>query len=105
MMVGRMETLTDSTPGGAEEKLNELRDSMVVVTDTLGDKLQTLEDMVLAVSTMAEEAVAKLADDMEDQKSDQWSDWDILDDQGFQMLQARVSELEARDPPVSAAEV
>ena len=43
---------------------------MVVVTDALGDKLQTLEDMVLAVSTMAEEAVAKLAKDMEDQRSD-----------------------------------
>ena len=75
------------------------------VTDTLGDKLQTLEDMVLAVSTMAEEAVAKLAKDMEDQKSDQWSDWDILEYQGCQTLQSRVTELEARDPPVTAAEV
>ena len=65
MMVGRMETLTDYTPGGAEEKLTELHDNMVVVTDTLGDKLQTLEDMVLAVSTMAEEAVAKLSKDLE----------------------------------------
>ena len=46
MMVGRMETLTDHTPGGAEEKLTELHDNMVVVTDALGDKLQTLEDMV-----------------------------------------------------------
>ena len=46
MMVGRMETLTDYTPGGAEEKLTELHDNMVVVTDALGDKLQTLEDMV-----------------------------------------------------------
>ena len=35
---------------------------------------------------------------MEDQKSDQWSDWDILNDQGFQTLQHRVSELEARAP-------
>ena len=42
---------------------------------------------------------------MEGQKSDKWSDWDILDDQGFQMLQNRVSELEARDPPVTAAEM
>ena len=91
MMVGRMETLvpmgkglgseegldgpkTDSIPGGeVEERLNELRDSMVVVTDTPGDKLQTLEDMVLAVSTMAEEAVAKLAKDVEGQKADRWS--------------------------------
>ena len=78
---------------------------MVVATDTLGDKLQTLEDMVLAVSTMAEEAVAKLAKDVEDQWSDQWSDWDILDDKGAQALQHRVSELEARDPTVTAAEV
>ena len=68
---------------------------MVVVTDTLGDKLHTLEDMVLAVPAMAAEAVAKLAKDVEDQKSDQWSDWDILDDQGFQMLQNRVAELGA----------
>ena len=86
-MVGRMETLTENTPGGVEEKLSELRDSMVEVTDTLGDKLQTLEDMALAASTMAEEAVAKLTRDIEDQKTDQWSEWDILDDQGFQTLQ------------------
>ena len=78
---------------------------MVVVTDTLGDKLQTLEDMVLAVSTMAEEAVAKLTKDTEDQRSAQWSDWDILDDQGFQTLQNRVAELEARFSPVTAAEM
>ena len=52
---------------------------------------------------MAEEAVAKLAKDMEDQKSDQWSDWDIMDCQEFQMLQNRVAELEA-DPKVIAAE-
>ena len=78
---------------------------MVEVAGTLGDKLQTLEDMVLAVSTMAEEAVAKLAKDMEDQKSDQWSDWDILEDLGFQVLQNRIAELEARDPPVTAAEM
>ena len=113
MMVGRMETLL---PMGVEpeapelrgeeleDKLNGLRDNMVVVTDALGDKLQTLEDMVLAVSTMAEEAVAKLAKDVEDQRSDTWSDWGILDDQGFQMLQNRVAELEA-NPAVSAAEV
>ena len=78
---------------------------MVVVTDALGDKLRTLEDMVLAVSTMAEEAVAKLSKYLEDQRSDQWSDWDLLDDQGFQALQNRVTELEARDPPVTAAEM
>ena len=72
MMVGRMETLTYSTTGeGTEDKLNELRVSMVVVTDTLGDKLQSLEDMALAVPTMVEEAVGKLANGMEDQKSDQ----------------------------------
>ena len=87
-----------------EYKRNGLRDNMVVVTDTLGDKLQTLEDMVLAVSTMAEEAVAKLAKDVEDQRSDQWSDWDILDDKGFQMLQSRFAKLEA-NPAASAAEV
>ena len=46
IMVGRMETRTDYTPGGAEEQLTELHDNMVVVTGTLGDKLQTLEDMV-----------------------------------------------------------
>ena len=56
--VGRMETLTDTAPGGAEEKLTERRGSMVVVTEALGDKLRTVEIMVLAVSTMAEEAVA-----------------------------------------------
>ena len=78
---------------------------MVVVTDTLGDKLQTLEDMVLAVSAMAEEAVAKLTKELEDQRSYQWSDWGIPDDQGFQTLQNRVTELEARDPPVTAAEM
>ena len=54
---------------------------------------------------MAEEAVAKLSKDLEDQRSDQWSDWDILDDQGFQTLQKRVTELEARVPPATAAEV
>ena len=78
-MVGRMEVpvpmgeepKADDLPGGElEERLNGLRDSMVVVTDTLGDKLHTLEDMVVAVSTMAEEAVAKLANDVEDQRSD-----------------------------------
>ena len=88
----------------AEAKLNELSDSMAVVTDTLGGKLQTLEDIVLAVSTMVEEAVAKLATDIEDQKSDQWSDWGTLGDQGVQTLQSRVSELEARGPPATAAE-
>ena len=46
---------------------------------------------MLAVPTMAEEAVAKLANDMEDQRSDQWSDWGTLADQGSQMLQNRVS--------------
>ena len=61
--------------------------------------------MVLAVSTMAEEAAAKLANYVEDQRPDQWSDWGILDDQGFQALQHRVSELEARDPAVTAASV
>ena len=96
----------DNMPGGeVGMKLNEFRDSMVVATDTLGDKLQTLEDMVLALSTMAEEAVAKLAKDMGDQRSDQRSDGDILDDQGFQILRNRVTELEARDPPVTAAEM
>ena len=111
--MGRMETLV---PMGVEpeapelrgeeleEKLNGLRDNMVVVTDTLGDKLHTLEHMVLAVSTMAEEAVAKLAKDVEEQRFDQWSDWDILEDHGFQMLQNRVADLEA-NPAVSAAEV
>ena len=54
---------------------------------------------------MAEEAVAKLSKDLEDQRSDQWSDWDLLDDQGFQTLRNRVTELEARDPPVTAAEM
>ena len=87
-----------------EGRANGLRGNMVVVTDALGDKLQTLEDMVLAVSTMAEEAVAKLAQDVEDHRSDQWSDWGILADQGFQMLQSRVADLEA-NPAVSAAEV
>ena len=58
----------------------------------------------MAVSTMAEEAVAKLTKDIEDQMSDQWSDWDTLDDQGFQTLRNRVAELEARVPPVTAAE-
>ena len=113
MMVGRLEALvpmgvepeaTTLLEEKLETKLGGLRDNMVVVTDTLADKLQTLEDMVLAVSTMAEEAVAKLAKDVEDQRSDMWSDWDILDDQGFQMLQSRVAELEA-NPAVSAAEV
>ena len=111
MMVGRMETLVpmgvepEATELRGEEleyQLNGLRDNMVVVTDALGDKLQTLEDMVLAVSTMAEEAVAKLAKDVEDQRSDMWSDWGILDDQAFQMLQSRVADLEA-NPAVSAA--
>ena len=123
MMVGRMETLvpmgrelgveeghgdprSDKVLGAeVEGKLNELRDNMVMVTDALGDKLQTLEDMVLAVSTMAEEAVAKLAEDVGDQKSDQWRDWGILEDQGFQMLQNRLSELEAHGLPVAAAEM
>ena len=110
MMVGRMETLVPTgaghiAGGDAEYKLTELRDSMVVVTDTLGGKLHTLKDLVLAVSTMAEESVAKLAKGMEEHKSDQWSDWDILDGQGIQMLQTRVPELEARGPPVTAAEV
>ena len=105
MMVGRMETLTDYTPGRAEEKLTELHGNMVVVTGALGDKLQTLEDMVLAVSTMAEEAVAKLSKDLEDQRSGQWGDWGILDDQGFQTLQKIITELEARAPPVTAAEI
>ena len=77
----------------------------MVATDTFGDQLQTLEVMVLAVSTMAEEAVAKLSKDLEDQRSDQWSDWDILDDQGFQTLQKIVMELEARGPPDTAAEM
>ena len=54
---------------------------------------------------MADEAVAKLADDVEDQRPDQWSDWGILDDQGFQALQHRVPEREAWDPTVIAAEV
>ena len=58
MMVGRSETLvpmgveplaTELRGEELEDKLNGLRDNMVVVTDTLGDKLQTLEDMVLAV--------------------------------------------------------
>ena len=62
------------------------------------------EDMVLAVSTMAEEAVAKLAKDGKVQRSDPWSDWDILEIQGSQMLQNRVAELEA-NPAASAAEV
>ena len=92
MMFGRMETLvpmgvepeaTTLLEEKLETKLEELRGNMVVVADTLADKLQTLEDMVLAVATMAEEAVAKLAKDVEDQRSDMWSDWDILDDQGF----------------------
>ena len=95
---------TDLQGEELEDRLNGLRDSMVVVTDTLGDKLQTLEDMVLAVPTITDEAVAKLAKDVEGQRSDQWSDWDILDDQGFQMLQSRVADLEA-NPAVSAAEV
>ena len=43
---------------------------MAVVTDTVGDKLQALEDMVLAAPTMAEDAVPKLAKGVEDQRSD-----------------------------------
>ena len=98
-----METLTDNTPGGVEEKLSELRGSMVEITDTLGDKLHTLEDMAFPVSTMVEEAIAKLANGMEDHKYDQWSDRDTLHDQGFQMMPNRVSQLEARHPPVTGA--
>ena len=54
---------------------------------------------------MVEEAVAKLAMGVVDQMSDQWSDWKLLDGQGFQALQHRVSELDARDPTITAAEV
>ena len=113
MMVGRMETLVTmgAEPEATallgeelEDKFSGLRYNMVVFTDTLGDKLQTIEDMALAVSTMAEEAVAQLANDVEEQRSDQWSAWDILEDQGFQMLQNWVADLEA-NPAVSAAEV
>ena len=54
---------------------------------------------------MAEETVAQETKDVEDQRPGQWSDWDILDDQGFQALQDLVYELEARGPTVTAAEV
>ena len=77
---------------------------MVVATDALGDRLHTLEATVLAVSTMAEEAGARLAENMEGHKSDQQSDWGLLGDQDFQMLKSRVSGLEPTDPTVTAAD-
>ena len=81
--------MADNVPGGeVDGKLNELRGSMAVARGTLGHKLQTLEDMVLAVSTMVEEAVAKLVKGMGDQKPDQWIDWGILDDQGSKRCRA-----------------
>ena len=67
MMVGRMETLvpmgkglgvaeghggpkTDKVPGGeVEEKLNEFRDSMVVVTEILGETADTRRHGVSSV--------------------------------------------------------
>ena len=64
-------------------RIRDLRDKVVAITDTLDRKLQVLEDTVLAVSTTAEEAAAKLVRYQEDHKSYQWSDWDLVDDRGF----------------------
>ena len=49
--------------------------------------------MVLAINCAAQEAIAKLSNQMERSDSD-WSDWDILEDPGFCGLRSRVEALE-----------
>ena len=44
---------------------------------------------------MAKEAIAKVTQDVEDHMSDPWSDWDVVETEGFQALSQRVEELEA----------
>ena len=94
----RIEPLTEA----AMASIEALRSDIASVTDALGDKVAVLEDTVLAVSTMAEEnnamakaAIVKVTQDVEDHMSDPWSDWDIVETEGFHALSRRVEELEA----------
>merc|ERR1712078_11624 len=97
-----LESRLESLAASATASVEFLREDIASVTDALGDNISVLEDTVLAVSSMAEEndrmakeAIAKLNQDVEESMSDPWSDWDIVDTEGFQALNRRVEELEA----------
>ena len=46
-------------------------------------------------NAMAKSAIDKVTQDVEDHMSDPWSDWDIMETEGFHALSKRVEELEA----------
>ena len=118
IQAGAVESLTariESLSEAVAASVSDLRGQVLTVTDQLGDriqeidyKIQTLEEstaaaaadaagaaaMILAVDSTAQEAVAKLSQQIESSDSS-WSDWDLLEDPEFCGLRGRVEALEA----------
>ena len=76
---GQVLTANDQLSAGLQEQLQELNDKVEAVesaTATAVAEAATAAAMIIAVDGTAQEAVARLSE--ADQRSDPWSDWDIL---------------------------
>ena len=92
---GQVLTVNDQLSARVQEQLQELNDKVETIesaTAAAAADAAAAAAMIIAVDGTAQEAVARLSE--ADQRSDPWSDWDILQCQEFYELEGRVAALE-----------
>ena len=92
---GQVLTVNDQLSARVQEQLQELNEKVETLesnTAAAAADAAAAAAMIVAVDGTAQEAVARLSE--ADQRSDPWSEWDLLQCQEFHELEGRVAALE-----------